>query len=53
MYTQVHNFEIDFLMQKGKGSLSMKSDSEIFRRILTRFMAKEDPLLSMLKWMME
>ena len=31
----------------------MKNDSEIFRRILTGFVAEEDPLLSMLKWMME
>ena len=31
----------------------MKNDSEIYRRILTGFVAEEDPLLSMLKWMME
>ena len=31
----------------------MKNDSEIFRRISSRFVAEEDPLLSMLKWMME
>jgi transposase-like protein len=31
----------------------MRNDSEIFRRILTGFVAKENPLLSMLKWMME
>ena len=54
VYTQVRNFEIDFPVQKKKkGSLSMKNDSEIFRRILTGFVAEEDPLLSMLKWMME
>ena len=31
----------------------MKNDSRIFREILTGFVAEEDPLLSMLKWMME
>jgi hypothetical protein len=31
----------------------MKNDSKIFREILTGFVAEEDPLLSMLKWMME
>jgi len=31
----------------------VKNDSRIFREILTGFVAEEDPLLSMLKWMME
>jgi hypothetical protein len=31
----------------------MRNDSEIFRRILTGFVAEEDPFLSMPKWMME
>jgi len=31
----------------------MRNDSEIFRRILTGFIAEEDPLLSMMKWMMD
>jgi transposase-like protein len=31
----------------------MRNDSEIFRRILTGFVAEEDPLLSMMKWMMD
>lgn len=31
----------------------MKNDSRIFREILTGFVAEEDPLLSMLKWMMD
>jgi transposase-like protein len=31
----------------------MKNDSKIFREILTGFIGDEDPLLSMLKWMME
>jgi len=31
----------------------MRNDSEIFRKILTGFVAEEDPLLSMLKWMMD
>jgi hypothetical protein len=37
------------VQKKKKGSLSMKNDSEIFRRILTGFVAEEDPLLSILK----
>ena len=31
----------------------MRNDSEIFRQILTGFVTEEDPLLSMLKWMMD
>jgi len=31
----------------------MKNDSRIFREILTGFVGEEDPLLSMLKWMMD
>jgi len=31
----------------------VKNDSRIFREILTGFVAEEDPLLSMLKWMMD
>ena len=35
------------------GSLSMRNDSKIFKGILTGFIADDDPLLSMMKWMME
>jgi len=31
----------------------VKNDSGIFREILTGFVGEEDPLLSMLKWMMD
>ena len=31
----------------------MRNDSEIFRQIISGFVAEEDPLLSMLKWMMD
>ncbi|WP_353661857.1 IS256 family transposase [Hydrogenimonas sp. SS33] len=31
----------------------MKNDSEIFKEILTGFVTEEDPLLSMMKWMMD
>jgi transposase-like protein len=31
----------------------VKNDSRIFREILTGFVGDEDPLLSMLKWMMD
>ncbi|HIP59757.1 MAG TPA: IS256 family transposase [Campylobacterales bacterium] len=31
----------------------MRNDSEIFKKILTGFIADEDPLLSMMKWIME
>jgi len=31
----------------------MRNDSEIFKNILTGFVAEEDPLLSMMKWMMD
>ena len=31
----------------------MKNDTEIFKKIMTQFVMKEDPLLEMLKWTME
>jgi len=31
----------------------VKNDSRIFREILSGFVGEEDPLLSMLKWMMD
>lgn len=31
----------------------MRNDSEIFKEILTGFVTEEDPLLSMMKWMMD
>ena len=31
----------------------MRNDSEIFRQIISGFVAEEDPLLSMLKWVMD
>ena len=31
----------------------MNNDTEIFKKILTHFVAEEDPLLCMLKWTME
>lgn len=31
----------------------MKNDTEIFKRVMTNFVLDDDPLLSMLKWMME
>jgi len=31
----------------------MKNDSEIFKNVLTQFVVEEDPLLSMLEWMMK
>ena len=31
----------------------MRKDSKIFKELLTKFVTEEDPILSMLKWMME
>ena len=31
----------------------MRKDNKIFKELLTKFVTEEDPILSMLKWMME
>jgi hypothetical protein len=41
------------MLKETRGSLPMENNSTIFRETLIGFMAEEDPLPGMMKWMMD